>query len=1188
MRKFLFLLPAILILLSLNTASARDCQEILFSGLGENWNLTVDTYKSCLLQDYLESSPYKQYYNNSLLNDNAGIISSENEILPLLESFKPEITITVVTINSSNVSEEMVSYLMLASNTPILLLANNTQLLAFYKDNESAKVASYAMEHAYGKTAEQKILSALRSLQERRFLETNFQPLVLLLLVLFSFPFLVLLLLTPKAGMPLKLLSCLASFILASSFTPSALLPGELLFAKHSLPEPIKTANAQAYTAPVLFFSDLTSGPKTGWEGSSTKGAAVTIWGKNFGATRGSNYVTVNGVQLTSDSDYAEWGLTGAANGIARGLERTTFWLNSNCADGAGTITVTVNGVTSNSLPFTVRSGNIYFISVSDGSTSYNGKFSTHHTGSDGPWKDLYMAMNEHNSAIQPGAVIYVKGGTYTTGDPSESSSFMDFRSTGDAGTAANPIVLTAYPGEVPIANLSGKGHGFCIGDSGCDTGQGCQNYWTIAKIKMINGTMGPNIRSHHMNIVGCWFSGITGGGWAGIIDSDVGSYVNIYGNYFYNCGNTDGDAAYTHTIYLNGTQGTLSNYNVRYNEFDHDTYASYYGGELDIRAANHIDISENYWHDGSNQPLYLSAEGGSISYIYFYNNIASNMNIMPSASDPAGGEYCLHLNDLDTNSLVYNNIFYNCPINSLEAVIGVYGAFSSHSYAYLKNNIIYGSSPSQPALYIESSGTFNSANDLYYNVAVPSGSGVTITNRLTSDPLFVANGADFHLQSTSPARDSGTSAVSSIVTEDYDGASRPQGSAYDIGAYEYYTGTCTPNCAGKVCGNDGCGGSCGTCAGGYTCNASGQCILLDTIPPSITFVFPTPTNATNVTGNYIQVNVSLSEAPGACLLNWYSGAWANSTMAIQGLSCYRNMTGLANGTYQFRVYANDTSGNMNISATRQNMVSYSAPDTSPPGRSGGSPSGTLPAGTTSTTISLTTNESATCRYSTNSGISYPSMANTFSTTGGTSHSQLISGLQNSTSYNYYVKCNDTSGNYNLDDYTISFSVASSGGACIHESDNNPCDGCVNIGELNAYIDRWKVNNQDVTLRKLMEAIGFWKAGTGCTVPTCSEGQITSTCTCGGSVYSSGYCCSGVWQSTSCGVTPNCASGQPITSPCMCESATRTTGYCCFGSDWETLGPCCPNGPITSSCYCENWMVSSDYCCDNVWSSGAC
>ena len=37
---------------------------------------------------------------------------------------------------------------------------------------------------------------------------------------------------------------------------------------------------------PVLFFSDLISGPKTGWEGSATKGAAVTVWGKDLGPAR--------------------------------------------------------------------------------------------------------------------------------------------------------------------------------------------------------------------------------------------------------------------------------------------------------------------------------------------------------------------------------------------------------------------------------------------------------------------------------------------------------------------------------------------------------------------------------------------------------------------------------------------------------------------------------------------------------------------------------------------------------------------------------------------------------------------------------------------------------------------------------------------------------------------------------------
>ncbi|MDD5032571.1 MAG: hypothetical protein PHC85_00415 [Candidatus Pacebacteria bacterium] len=38
-------------------------------------------------------------------------------------------------------------------------------------------------------------------------------------------------------------------------------------------------------------------------------------------------------------------------------------------------------------------------------------------------------------------------------------------------------------------------------------------------------------------------------------------------------------------------------------------------------------------------------------------------------------------------------------------------------------------------------------------------------------------------------------------------------------------TGGCTPNCTGKVCGSDGCGGSCGTCTSPATCDGSGQCV---------------------------------------------------------------------------------------------------------------------------------------------------------------------------------------------------------------------------------------------------------------------------------------------------------------------------------------------------------------------------
>jgi len=99
-------------------------------------------------------------------------------------------------------------------------------------------------------------------------------------------------------------------------------------------------------------------------------------------------------------------------------------------------------------------------------------------------------------------------------------------------------------------------------------------------------------------------------------------------------------------------------------------------------------------------------------------------------------------------------------------------------------------------------------------------------------------------------------------------------------------------------------------------------------------------------------------------------------------------------------------------------------PDTTPPTISNGSPSGTLSAGTTQTTMSVVTDENATCKYSTSAGTSYASMPSTFSTTGAANHSTTITGLTNGNSYTRYVRCQDTAGNANTSDYVITFSVA--------------------------------------------------------------------------------------------------------------------------------------------------------------------
>jgi hypothetical protein len=99
-------------------------------------------------------------------------------------------------------------------------------------------------------------------------------------------------------------------------------------------------------------------------------------------------------------------------------------------------------------------------------------------------------------------------------------------------------------------------------------------------------------------------------------------------------------------------------------------------------------------------------------------------------------------------------------------------------------------------------------------------------------------------------------------------------------------------------------------------------------------------------------------------------------------------------------------------------------PDTTAPFRSNGQPLGTLPWDTVQTTLSLTTSEDATCRYSTQPGVTYASMPFTFATTGSLLHTRTLTGLSSGNTYTFYVRCVDLAKNANANDFTITFNVA--------------------------------------------------------------------------------------------------------------------------------------------------------------------
>src|SRR5213076_136691 len=135
-------------------------------------------------------------------------------------------------------------------------------------------------------------------------------------------------------------------------------------------------------------------------------------------------------------------------------------------------------------------------------------------------------------------------------------------------------------------------------------------------------------------------------------------------------------------------------------------------------------------------------------------------------------------------------------------------------------------------------------------------------------------------------------------------------------------------------------------------------------------------------------------------------------------------VSGLVDGRgYAFYVRCLDAAANADSDDFAITFTVDSPPDTTPPVRSGGQPMGTLPAGTTQTTLALTTNEAAVCRYSPSAGAPYDAMTQTFATTGGTAHSTPVSGLVDGRSYAFYVRCLDAAANANSDDFAISFTV---------------------------------------------------------------------------------------------------------------------------------------------------------------------
>jgi hypothetical protein len=299
--------------------------------------------------------------------------------------------------------------------------------------------------------------------------------------------------------------------------------------------------------------------------------------------------------------------------------------------------------------------------------------------------------------------------------------------------------------------------------------------------------------------------------GWTDIYGVFIRSnHVEVIDNYFYDLHATAiqgywhdpfPQAAHiaTNTIYHSqmGLGITGADWIVEDNEVDR--LFQYGGGDCDYArffGDNHI-IRHNFFH-GTNFSEIGSAHvdcfqtftnNGEHAYnILFDGNTCYDFHQALMAENNMGTptSHFTFRNNLFAHGGAWGLCVYDIPNITVEnntfADIQYHGAgFNGNSTGNIvRNNIFYDTGTSY---WTANGGQLTGDYNLIFASQNPSVSGAH--NLLNADPLFVDfSHNDFHLQSTSPAIDTGQSLAQ--VIDDHDRVRRPQGSGWDIGAFEF------------------------------------------------------------------------------------------------------------------------------------------------------------------------------------------------------------------------------------------------------------------------------------------------------------------------------------------------------------------------------------------------------------------
>jgi hypothetical protein len=511
-----------------------------------------------------------------------------------------------------------------------------------------------------------------------------------------------------------------------------------------------------------LFFTDLVSGPNSG--GQAGKGAFVTVYGNGFGDAQGASTVTVGG---GAADNYPVW-----TNG------RITFQLGA--AAQTGDVVVHVSGKgDSNALPFTVRAGNIYFVSAS-GKDGQDGSYAS-------PWATIVHAK----TSLMPGDIAYLGAHagdsvSQTTVENYNAALSMDANDASNSGTADAPKALVVYPGATATV--------------GAETGieralltpaiSGTFDFWVIAGLTLRGESMGIDLENapDGWRIVGNDIACPNGSGLTGCVNGGP-THLKFFGNVVHDAAANIPDAMiskYYHGVYW-GSSHIEMGWNVvrdgktcRAIQF-HDT-----GGPNEFDLSVHDNLIHGTVCDGINFATVDPSQGTVEAYNNVVYDVGRGPDPMEASSDYAGVYVAGETDSGPAGSgtvEVYDNTFYDCGSWTQSSSAGAFnnGGGNPQLTMRVRDNLVYALSGESYVAAGAAPGLVVGSNNLFFG-----GSGVPagVTATVTGDPLLVAPAMfDFHLQAGSPAIGAG---VATPATTDFDGNPRPQGAPPDIGAYQH------------------------------------------------------------------------------------------------------------------------------------------------------------------------------------------------------------------------------------------------------------------------------------------------------------------------------------------------------------------------------------------------------------------